>query len=124
MGMMLTTEQVAMKLGVTKGVVAKLARTGQLASANVPKEGAKRVEWKFDPAVVKAFKQTYVPKRHGGGRRRKAALATLADGPGFIRQHLGLLVEGQAHLKDQLNDLDARLTAVEQKLDDLIKMWS
>ena len=111
MGMQLTTDQVAQKLGVKRQVVIRLVKTGKLVPTNKPEDG-KRVEFRYDPAVVREFKKTYVPVRRTS---RKGGL--VADGPGVIRQQIADLLTQQAEV---MAKLDTIATAIAQ----LIKMWS
>lgn len=128
MAMRLTTEQVAEKLGVKRGTVNRLVKAGELAIVN-PSPNGKRVEHRFDPAVVNEFKKTYAPRGHGGSRRngdRPPALALsregisaspFMDGPGMIRQQLmGLDATQQAQ--------GEQLTRIEQLLAQLVKAWT
>jgi excisionase family DNA binding protein len=108
MAMALTTEQVAQKLGVAKGVVIRLIKNGQLATVN-PATNGKRVAHRFDAAVINEFRKTYVPTYRKKAKGTPSAV-TAADTPGMVRQ--------------QLTAIDERLARVEAAIDQLITLWS
>lgn len=102
--MKLTSKQVAEKLGVTKTTVATLARTGKLLPVNKPENG-KRVEYLFDSKTVMEFRKVYVPIRRGKANSKANGHAPVSA-PGLLT----LMVK--------------RLAAMDDKLDQLIGMWS
>ena len=136
MGLLLTSEQVATKLGVSRGVVIRLVRTGQLAPVNKPAEGKKRVEFRFDSKAINEFKKSYVPRGHGGARARSGrpamslidGIKPLVEGPGLIRQQLAgiqdVLTNIDTRLAEMEQQINTRLTQLEAQLAALHAMWS
>lgn len=62
--MLLTSQQVAEKLGVSRGVVLAMTRRGELTPVNKPIEGKKKFYPKYQSKDINSFKKTNrTPKR-------------------------------------------------------------
>lgn len=101
--MLLTTKQVAQKLGVHPRVVRGLINRNLLRPANEPKENAQKTVWEFDSKVVREFAATYVP---------------------IIRPKRKTTANGHDEsTTTQMDMLLLRLGIIEEKLDTLLAVW-
>ena len=94
--------QVAEKLGVSRGVVLRMVRDGELATMNKPDPKKKKFFPKFDSKVINEYLA-----QHGktNGRKRK----TTAPNPSGILS--------------QLQEMNKRLKRVEELMEKLYNAW-
>ena len=109
--MLLTTKQVAQKLGVRPPVVGRLVRTGKLACANADAKATadRRMHYEFDPKVVREFAATYVPIPHVIKKPK-------GSGNGHAPEMLPLDIPSVVALANAL-------ARIEDKLDTLLAVW-
>ena len=130
MRMLLTTRQVAQKLGVEMNVVGTLVRKGQLKSENPSPEG-KRVEHLFDPKVVREFASTYTPPQKRQPKAVKPnghAPEPVVDVPLSVNTSPNALIwqrldRIENYLTSTRVELGTRLGVVEERLAKLMASW-
>lgn len=98
--MLLTVQQVAEKLGVSRSVVHRMIRDKELIPANSPKEGAKKFYAKFQAKDINAYK-----KANGTSKRPRRVVKNVTPVPNVL-----------ARMSDKLEELSA-------KIDALYNMW-
>lgn len=119
--MLLTTKQVAAKLGVNNHYVSALVLKGKLPCANAEKKAVsdKRTHYEFDSRVVNEFKKTFVPP---APRKPKTVINGNGHAPDMLPLDIPTIVALQARL-DRIEAMQARLGSIEEKLDELLAVW-
>jgi len=118
--MLYTTRQVAERLGVSQREALRMAKFGVLPPVNEPKEGSKKFFPRWDSKVVEEYRRAQ--KAEGRGPKRASRNGAGAHPP----VHVGEGPTGSAVGSPSFSPmaLSARLKAIEEKLDLLLRLWS
>ena len=115
MEMLLTTRQVAEKLGVSSPIVLRLRREGHIAAHNTPQDGAKRFFPRFDSKVVAEYVKAGAPGVNGHGHFKVSIAVPHVTIPTTIAGPQGVV--------SLLAEIAARLERVEAKVNTLTEIW-
>jgi hypothetical protein len=123
---LLTSTQVAEQLGVTRAVLKRLVRDGQLAPANERKPSAGKFFMKFEQADVRNYIKA---QREARQARPALAMPSLpapvpANGNGHHVAPVGLTLSMPGGVLSQMEGIAARLDRIEGQLAALIAAWS